>query len=35
MGRIEVPTVFIWGNVKERDTLENPLLRKKIILHER
>jgi hypothetical protein len=35
MGRIEVPIAFIWGNEKERDSLENPRLGKKIILHER
>ena len=35
MERIEVPTAFIRGNVKERDSLENPRLDAKIILHER
>ena len=31
----EVPTTFIGGNVKERDSLENSRLGEKIILHER
>jgi hypothetical protein len=35
VGRIEMPTTFIWGNVKERDSSENSRLDEKIILHER
>lgn len=35
MGRIEVPTAFIWGNLEERDSLENPRLSDKIVLQER
>jgi len=35
MARIELPTVFIWGNVEERDSLENQSLGEKISLHER
>ena len=34
-GRIEVHTAIIWGNVKERDSLENSRLDEKIILGER
>jgi len=31
-GRVEVCTVFWWGNLKERDHLENPDVDGKIIL---
>ena len=35
MARIELPTVFIWGNLKERYSVENPRIGGKIMLHER